>query len=459
MMSPFRATVFAAALAAAAGAGIVAGQRGLVTIPLGSLHTQNNAAKLQPAGAVIYYRDPDAKPFYSLIPKNTDDGRAYVPVYASEEVSFERLTAFPQEAASGERKIKYYRNPMGLPDTSPVPKKDSMGMDYIAVYEGEDADDGSVKLSPGKLQRTGVETTIAGTLPITRTVKAPGVVALDERRISVIAPRFDGYVVATGTATSGAHIKKGEVLASVFGQEALDQAARLLIEQTHGGRDDDAPGLTGGRVAPGGVIGATQRLRNLGIFEDFINQVKRERRVPDTLAMIAPFDGIVLERMVIDGQAFKPGDVLFRVADHSVVWVLADIAESDIGTVQPGQSAIVRTRTHPGRDFKGKVALVYPHLMKETRTGRVRIELDNSDLALLPDMYADVDIETGSGQPVVVVPSSAVIDSGARKVVIVAEGEGRYQPRDVKTGKSGDGSVEIIEGVADGDRVSSTEIS
>ncbi len=456
MTTLFRAMTFAAALLAAAGAGIIAGERGLVKIPLGSHHSENDIARTRPAGPVIYYRDPDGKPFYSLTPKNTGDGRAFVAVLAGEDLSFDRPAPPGREAAttvSGERKIKYYRNPMGLPDTSPAPKKDSMGMDYIAVYEGEDADDGSVRVSAGKVQRTGVETTIAGKLPIKRTLKAPGVVALDERRVSVIAPRFDGYVVATGAATSGAHIKKGEMLASVFGQEALDQAARLLIEQVQGGRDDDAPGLTGSRVAPGGVIGASRRLRNLGIPEDFIDKVKRERRVPDTLVMTAPFDGIVLERMVVDGQAFKPGDVLFRVADHSVVWVLADIPESDVGVVQPGQSVSVRSRAHPGRVFKGKVALVYPHLMKETRTGRVRIELDNPDLALLPDMYADVDIETESDKPVVAVPSSAVIDSGSRKVVIVAQGEGRFKPRDVKIGKSGDGLVEVIEGIADGDRV------
>lgn len=456
MTSPHRAMVFAAALIAAAGTGIFAGQRGLVNLPFGSHHAENASAKQQPTGPVIYYRDPDGKPLYSLGPKNTDDGRAFVAVQASEDVSFDQSSASPKVAAAqanGERKLKYYRNPMGLPDTSPVPKKDSMGMDYIAVYDGEDSDDGSVKVSPGKLQRTGVETTIAGKLPITRTLKAPGVVALDERRISVIAPRFDGFIVSTGTATSGSHIKKGEVLVTAFGQDVLDQAARLLIEQAQGGRDEEAPGLTGGRFAPGGAVGATRRLRNLGVPEDFIDKVKRDRRVPDTVVMTAPFDGIVLERMVVDGQAFKPGDVAFRVADHSVVWVLADIPESDVGAVQPGQFVTVRTRAHPGRELKGEVALVYPHLMKETRTGRVRIELDNSDLALLPDMYADVDIETGSGQPVVVVPSSAVIDSGSRKVVIVAMGEGRYLPRNVKLGQTGDGFVEIIEGVADGDRV------
>lgn len=446
MTRALQAIVSGAAIFAAAGAGIFAGQRGLVTIWNGQNQIANSVAKPQPSGPVVYFRDPDGKPFYSLAAKNTDDGRAYVAVRASEDVSFDG--AWPASTAavpaSGERKIKFYRNPMGLPDTSPAPKKDSMGMDYIPVYEGDDTDDGSVRISLGKVQRTGVETAIAGTLPITRTLKAPGVVALDERRISVIAPRFEGFVISTGTATSGAHIKKGETLATVYGQEILVQAARLLTEQARSANDEESQG---------GIVGAARRLRNLGVPDTFIDKVKRDRRVPDTLMIDAPFDGIVLERTVVDGQAFKPGDVLYRIADHSVVWVLADIPESDVGTVQPGQPVTVHTRTYPGRAFKGKVALVYPHLMKETRTGRIRVELDNPDLALLPDMYADVDIETGSGKPVVVVPSSALIDSGSRKVVIVAQGEGRYQPRDVKIGKSGDGLVEITDGIADGDRV------
>ena len=151
----------------------------------------------------------------------------------------------------------------------------------------------------------------------------------------------------------------------------------------------------------------------------------------------APQDGIITERNAVDGQAFKAGDVLFRLADHSVVWVMADIAEGDVGAVRPGQAVTVRTKAYPGRVFKGKVGVVYPHLMKETRTARVRIELPNPDLALLPDMYADVEIATGSDEPVVAVPTSSVIDSGSRQVVIVDLGNGRFEPRDVKLGRRG----------------------
>ncbi len=352
-----------------------------------------------------------------------------------------------------ERKVKYYRNPMGLPDTSPTPKQDSMGMDYIPVYQGEDTDDGSVRVSPGKVQRTGVETSLVGRFPLTRAIKAPGFVQLDERRISVIAPRFDGFVLSIGAATSGSHIKKGETLVTAFGQEVLDQGARLLIEQSQGGRDDDAPGVRGGRIAIGGAVGAARRLRNLGVPEDYMERIKSERRVPDAVELKAPYDGIVLERNIVDGQAFKPGEILFRVADHSIVWIIADVAEADISSIKTGQTVIVRMRAHPGRTFTGSVSLVYPHLMKETRTGRVRVEMSNPDLALLPDMYGDVEIAIGANDAVVAVPSSAVIDSGNRQVVLLELGEGRYEPRDVKLGRKGEGFIEILSGVSEGDKV------
>src|SRR5262249_5832509 len=180
---------------------------------------------------------------------------------------------------------------------------------------------------------------------------------------------------------------------------------------------------------------------------------KRTRRVPDAITWTAPQDGIVLERKAVDGQAFKAGDVLFRIADHSVVWVMADVPEGDIGAVTAGQSVVVRTRTYPGRAFKGRVSVVYPHLMKETRTAQVRIELPNPDLALLPDMYADVEIATGSDVPVVAVPTSSIIDSGMRQVVIVELGDGRFEPRDGGLGRRGPDYVEVLDGVREGDSV------
>ncbi len=322
-------------------------------------------------------------------------------------------------------------------------------MDYIPVYEG-DADEGhTVKVSPGKIQRSGVKTELVGKRQIGRNIHAPGVVELDERRVTVVAPRFDGFIDTVGPVTSGTHVRKGDPLMTVFGQELLNQAARLLVEQNLASNE------TQSRLKDrsGGVVGARRRLLNFGVPEAFIDRIERDRKVPDTVSWPAPRDGVVLERNAVDGQGFKAGDVLFRIADHSVVWVMANVAEGDLGALKPDQSVKVTTRAHPGRVFTGKVAVVYPHLMKETRTVRVRIELPNPDLALLPDMYADVDIATGSDEPVVAVPESAVIDSGARQVVILDRGEGRFEPRDVKLGRKGDGYVEVTSGLQDGERV------
>jgi Cu(I)/Ag(I) efflux system membrane fusion protein len=342
---------------------------------------------------------------------------------------------------------------MGLPDVSPVPKKDAMGMDYIPVYEGEENDGDTVKLGPGKIQRTGVKTEQVRKRALPRTIHAPGLVEIDERLVTVVAPRFDGFIDKVGPVTSGSHVKKGELLMTVFGQELLNQAARLLIER-YSGPSGDA-GVTSSRLKDNlsGVIGARRRLLNFGVPEEFIEQVERDRKVPDTISWPVPRDGVVLERNAVDGQGFKAGDVLFRIADHSVVWVMADVAEGDIGALQPGQPAKVTTRAHPGRVFTGTVSVVYPHLMKETRTVRVRIELPNPDLALLPDMYADVDIETGTDEPVVAVPESAVIDSGTRQVVIVDKSDGRFEPRDVKLGRKGDGYVEVTSGLQEGESI------
>ncbi len=457
-MSAFiKGLVSVAAIIAAAGAGLWAGQTGMIKLPLTSaaaMPEEHPAA----TGPVIYYREPGGKPFYSLTPRNTEDGRAYLTVRASEDVSFdpkpkEMAAATSADTVSTGKKIKYYRNPMGLPDISPVPKKDSMGMDYIPVYDGEDSGDGSVKISLGKIQRSGVETVAVGQRPITRTIQAPGVVAIDERRVAVVAPKFDGYVVKVGNVTTGTQVKKGDVLATVFGQAVLDQAARLLIEQSSGlTRGDEASSSVGLRNSRG-VVGATRRLENLGVSEGFMDEVKRTRQVPDTFTIRAPISGDILERDWSDGQGFKAGDVGFRIVDHTVVWVMASVAENDIALVKPGQHVKVTARAYPGRVFDGRVTVVYPHLVKETRTAQVRIELPNPDMALLPEMYGNVEIATGGNADALAVPASAVIDSGNRQVVLLNLGSGRFEPRDVKLGRTGDGFREILSGLSEGDKV------
>ena len=396
-------------------------------------------------GPTIYYRDPDGVPDYSLTPKKTSTGKEYLAVRASEDVSFEEKAPEVAAAKSGERgRIRFYRNPMGLPDTSPTPKKDSMGMDYLPVYEGEQDDDSSVKVSAGKLQKAGVQSEVVERRPLNTMVRAPGTVQLDERRVSVVSLRFEGFIDAVEDVTTGTHVHKGQRLMRIYGPNLSGAAAEYLSALN--ARPDAGIGNQA-------LKGARRRLENLGAPEKFIAEIERTREVPISVGWPAPQDGEIVERTAVNGMRAAPGDILFRIVDHDVVWVIVDVAERDLSLISVGQTVTVRPRAYPDRPFTGKVTLIYPHLMAETRTARIRIELPNPDDVLRPDMYADVEIATGTEAPVLTVSNSAVIDSGERQIVLLDKGEGRFEPREVKVGRRGGGWVEIKEGLAEDDKV------
>ena len=432
-----------AALIAAAGGGYITGRAQRQPTEASSMAVVTPATA-RTGGEPIYYQDPDGRPFYSLTPTKTPEGRDYRGVPASADISFEEASA-PEAApaAQMDRKIKYYRNSMGLPDTSPMPKKDSMGMDYIPVFEGDDSDDGSVKLSPGKIQRTGAKSEPAAKRVIRTIVRAPGTIQLDERRVSVISMRSESFVLKVADVTTGAHVVKGQPLMEVYSPAVSSAAAEYLATITSKATSGDG---SYGR-------GSRQRLMNLDVPEAAIAAIEKSRNVPTSVEWTAPRDGIVLERNAIEGMRVQPGGVLFRIADHSVVWALIDVAERDLGAISIGQPATVKARSFPGREFLGKVEVIYPEINRETRTARVRVELPNPDLALLHDMYVDAEIDTGSGEPVLSVPESAVMDTGSRQAVFVDKGQGRFEPREVKLGHWGSGYVEVRQGVADGEPV------
>jgi len=416
-----------------------------------SPHSAPDSLRASPAAAqasertIVYYRDPSGAPYWSAAPKKDDRGRAYLPVYADEEISFEPRP--PKPATQGERKIRYYRNPMGLPDTSPVPKKDWMGMAYIPVYEGEDQDDGStVRVSLDKIQRAGVRTEKVEARVIVHPVRAVGTVKPDETRVTVVAMRSEGYVEDLFVSRTGQHVEAGEPLFRVYSAQIQQAQIDLLTAM----RAQGSSSLLG----PKSLDGAMQRLRNLGVPENRIREVREKGANPRTIDWPSPASGHVIEKRIVNGQRIMPGNELYRIADHSHVWVIADVAEMDMAFVEVGTRAIVTFRTFPSDLVEGTVTLVYPELKMETRTGQVRIELPNLDGRLKIDMYADVVLRPGgSEQPVLAIPDSAVIDSGTRQVALVTRGEGRFEPRAIKLGRRGDGYAEVLDGLKQGEEV------
>src|ERR1051326_4435847 len=398
----------------------------------------------------IYYRDPSGAPYWCAAAKKDAAGRDYLPVYQDQEPAFGPGGTLKKQTAAvaGARKILYYRNPMGLPDTSPVPKKDPMGMDYIAVYEGEEPDDGkTVKVSLEKVQRSGVRTEVIEPRAIVRPIRAVGTVAHDETRLTIVTMRSEGYIEDLFVNKTGQHVRAGEPLFRVYSPDIQRAQIDLMVAIRAMQRGVSSE-------ADRNLEGAMQRLRNLGVPESRIREVRVTGTNPRTLDWPSPATGDVIEKRVINGQRVTAGMEPYRIAHHSRVWVIADVAESDIAQVKLGARATVTPRAYQNDPIEGAVTFVYPELNAATRTARVRIEVANPDNRLKPDMYADVVFHAGSGaQPVVAVPASAVIDSGNRQIVLVAKGEGRFEPRAVKLGGRGDGYVEVLEGVRAGETV------
>jgi membrane fusion protein, copper/silver efflux system len=356
------------------------------------------------------------------------------------------------------RRLLYYRNPMGLPDTSPTPKKDPMGMDYIPVYEGGDEADGApasanqLRFSTEKVQKLGVRTEPAAMRTLARTVRAAGRVEPDERRIHVISPKFEGYVERLYVNVTGQPVGRGQPLFDVYSPELVsaqrEYAIALQGVQAMAGAGPDAQAAMK-QLADSSLA----RLRNWDLSPEQVDTLVKTGQAKHTITFRSPVSGIVTERKAVQGMRFMPGDSLYQVTDLSSVWVVADVFEQDIGQVRTGSKATVTIGAYPDRTFEGRITYVYPTMKAETRTVPVRIELANPGQLLKPAMFTQVEMEVGGRAPVLAVPDSAVIDSGTRRIVLVQTQEGRFEPREVKTGARSENHVEIREGVRDGEQV------
>ena len=399
---------------------------------------------------ILYYRDPTGAPFWSATPKNDAQGRAYLPVYDEAKPKFDSPPLVMLNPKLSERKILFYRNPMGLPDTSPVPKKDSMGMDYIPVYEGDEPSAGkTIKVSLDRIQRSGVRTETVEPRVLVRSVRGVGSIAIDESRQTIVTMRSDGYVEELFVDKTGQTVQAGEPLFRVYSQDIQQALAELIVVTGHGQATQAQDRFR--------IDGTMRRLRNLGVPESLIREV-RERGVDTrTIDWPAPATGTVVSKRVVNGQQAKAGDELYRIVDLSRVWVIADVAEGDLADIKLGTRATVTFRAYRSQPVEGVVAFIYPDVRTETRTVRVRIEVPNPDGRLKTDMYADVVFHVNAGLlPVTGVPTSAIIDNGTLQIVLVAKSDGRFEPRPVKLGRRGDGYVEVVDGLAAGEEIVTT---
>jgi Cu(I)/Ag(I) efflux system membrane fusion protein len=349
------------------------------------------------------------------------------------------------------KKMLYWVDPMhpayksDKPGTAP-----DCGMDLVPVYEGDAGPEGgaqsdvkgysNVKLTTERQQLIGVQTGIAETRSIARTVRTVGRVAIDETRLHKITTKFDGYIEKLYVDYTGKEVRRGQPLFSVYSPELLATQQEYLLA------------VRAAKQSPLLLESARRRLQLWDIGASDIRRLEQTGETRKSLVISSPANGFVMTKNAIEGARIAAGEPMFELADLDRVWILADVYESELAFVRVGTSASITLSYLPGRTFTGKVTFITPTVDPMTRTAKVRIEVDNRDGSLKPEMFAEVVIPEPA-RNVTVVPESAVLATGTRSVLFVVKDDGTFEPRQVESGVKSERFIEIRRGVEAGEKV------
>jgi len=350
----------------------------------------------------------------------------------------------PASPASGARSgagtgdILYYKHPMGQADTSPTPKKDSMGMDYIPVYADPSRADGSIVVDPEMIQTMGVRIATVEIANFGRSLRAFGTVETNERLENVAVSRLEGWIEDLRVRAEGDTVRPGALLYRVYSPDLIAAQKDYLNSLQIG---------NGNRVAS-----VKQRLRSLGMQTTTINHLTETRKVIERVPVYAEAGGIVASLQVREGDFIKPGTPILRLQSYSGVWIIASVPEQDLALVDTGMPVRLSLPSAPGAPAEGRINYIYPEIDPKTRTGEVRIEVDNAAGYLRPGAYANISMDLG-GEARLSVPTEAILRDSRGSHVIVALGGGRFAGRTVQTGLNANGRTEILAGLASGEQV------
>jgi Cu(I)/Ag(I) efflux system membrane fusion protein len=350
------------------------------------------------------------------------------------------------DASDGERKIAYWVAPMDPNYRRDAPGKSPMGMDLIPVYQGEEpgtgasADDADVvRVSPAAMNNIGVRIGAAERTDMGSAIRTVGYVALDEDATSHVHVRAEGWIEDLRFRSLGAEAKKGDVLFAFFSQELAVASWEYVRELQRG-----SGAMTRGTRA---------KLEALGVSDAQIDEIRKTGKPAKLIKVHAPRDGVLVQLGVGEGMFIRPDQTIMTLSDLTSIWVIADVIESQMARVSPGMEAEATLAHLPGRVWRGTVDYIYPELDAATRTARVRLRFPNPDLALRPNMFADITLKATPRTNVLTVPTEAVIRVQGGDRVVLDLGEGRFQSRSVTVGDRWNGLTEIRHGLGEGDRV------
>jgi len=349
-------------------------------------------------------------------------------------------------APSAAAEVAYYTCPMHTSVKQSAPGKCPIcGMELVPVTKTE-VETGVIVVDSARRQLIGVKTASVERRSVKKAIRTVGKITYDERRLVDVSVKFKGWIGQLFADETGQRVKKGSALFTVYSPEVYGALQELLIVQK-----STAFEATGARSGPM-LDAAKQRLSLWDVPSGVVSTALAKREVPRYVPIVAPASGFIVEKNVVEGSTVEPGARLFRIANLDKVWIEAELYEAELPLVAVGHPALVTLAYLPDKRIDGKVTYVYPYLSGKTRTGRVRIELDNRKVELKPDMYANVELEVDRGERLLV-PESAVVYAGPRRLVFVDLGEGKLRPQEVQVGLQIADAYEVLSGLHEGDKV------
>ncbi len=422
---------------------------GIVSIIIGLVvgwfifNNHNSSTNSKPGERkILYYRSPMNPTVTSKLPMKDAMGMDYVPVYADDGGS------------GGERKIAYYRSPMNPQETSPVPKKDEMGMDYVPVYSDQ-VGSNQIHIDPATQQNIGVTTETAVKRKLSRNIRTTANITYDETKLYTVSTKIMGYIEKLYVDYTGQYVRKGQPLLSLYSPDLVSTQEEYLQAIKYRNQISSNGSAISKQGAEQLVESAMRRLLYWDIPLSGIQALEKRGTPEKTMTIYSPADGIVTDKMVINGQNIMPGMALYKIADLSTVWGLAQVYQYELPWIKLGDKVDLQLSYMPGKTFQGRITYIYPYLDTEAKTVQVRIEIHNSsNYEFKPGMFADANIKSPITLETVAVPNQAIIHTGTRDVAIIALGNGYFEPRTVVLGVRGDsGYVQIIKGINEGEQV------
>ncbi len=330
--------------------------------------------------------------------------------------------------------------------------------DADAAAKKEPAKDApKVEISADQQQLIGVRTATVALMPMLKVIRTVGRIEYDERRLVTVNTKFEGWIEKLYVDYVGRYVNKDEPLAEIYSPELLATQQEFLnvLKWSRPTAVEPKGDVLSEMITNDAVAlleAAKQRLKLWDITAAQIRKIEETATPVRTLTLYSPVSGYIMQKMVVQGMRVMPGEKLFDVADLSILWVIADIYERELPLIKIGQQAKITLSYFPGKEYVSQIDYIYPSLSPETRTVKVRFTISNSDGQLKPQMFTNVEFKVDLGQWLVV-PESAVLDTGRGQVAYVDTGDGNFEPRQVTIGFRANRMAQIISGLKSGEKV------